>query len=65
MESYNQTINIKGIEHDSENSRRDDINELEMLKKQLLEQTERIKELEQINAGYQEREATIKRVLSM
>ena len=66
MESYNQTINTKASkEGTNESSYRTDINELESLKKQLLEQTARIKELEQINAGYQERENTIKRVLSM
>lgn len=67
MESYNKTVNTNMhiVEQDSENSYRDDINELEILKQQLLKQSERIKELEAINAGYQEREAAIKRVLSI
>lgn len=67
MEEYNKTIGSKTIDFDDtpEEKTSSDIAELEALKKQLLEQTARIQELEQLNAQYQERENTIKRVLSM
>jgi len=67
MEEYNKTIGGKTIDFDDEPDEKTskDIAELEMLKKQLLEQTSRIQELEQLNAQYQKRETEIKRILSI
>jgi len=67
MEEYNKTIGGKTIDFDDEPDEKTskDIAELEMLKKQLLEQTSRIQELEQLNAQYQKRKTEIKRILSI